>query len=373
VGNCGVGFAPVLPNDKQRLVELMEGVEDIPATALYEGIRWEWESFPEYLDALDRMPRAVDVGAQIPHAAVRAYVMGERALEDATASDLATICSIVTSAMEAGALGFSTGRTSGHRDVRGRPVPGTYAAEEELEVIFRALAQVGHGVFQVVPAGIGGIEGGDPEGSMERELAWILRLASLASVPLTFLVMQSSFDPDGWRPWFEAVREANAGGARLRPQIGSRCFSALIGHQSRLNPFRYTDAYQRLADLPLVERIAHLRDPGTRATILAQAPAANARSMTLDRITPGKFERLFHLGQNLDYEPPLDASVAALAARRGEDPWHVMYDLMLGADGTEFLLFPLLNFARGSYDGLYDMMCDQELTDARPGHLIRGL
>jgi len=358
LGNCGVGFAPVLPEGQQRLVEVMEGVEDIPGTALYEGIRWEWESFPEYLKALERTPRALDVGAQVPHAAVRTYVMGERALEDATGDDLAAMRSIVTRALEAGALGFSSGRTRGHRDVNGKPVPGTFAADKELEVIFGALAEAGRGVFQVVPAGIGGIEGGDPEGSMGGELEWMIRLASSAPVPLTFLVMQSSFDPDGWRPWFEAVRVANASGAVLRPQVGSRCFGALIGHQSRLNPFRYTDAYQRLAHLPLSERIVQLRHPEVRSAILAQAPSANSRSTTLDRITPGTFARLFPLGDPLDYEPTAERSVAAVAARTGRDPWEVTYDLMLGAQGREFLLFPLLNYAGGSYDGVYDMITD---------------
>ena len=250
-GNCGVGFAPVAQQDRQRLVELMEGVEDIPGTALYEGIKWDWESFPEYLDALDRCPHALDIGAQIPHAAVRANVMGERALEDATADDLDAMTKIVAQSLDAGALGFSTGRTQGHRDVHGNPVPGTFAAEEELEALFATLARSGRGVFEVVPAGVGGVEGLDPEGAMDHELKWIMRLGESAPVPLTFLIMQTTFDPDAWRPHLTAVRDANARGANIRPQIGSRCFSALVGHQSRLNPFKYAEAYQRISDLPL--------------------------------------------------------------------------------------------------------------------------
>lgn len=358
LGNCGVGFAPVRPGDRQRLVELMEGVEDIPGTALYEGIRWDWESFPEYLDALARTPRAIDVGTQVPHAAVRAYVMGERAHEDATAEDLAEMRSILAAALDAGALGFSTGRTAGHRDVRGNPVPGTYAAQDELAVLFGALAAAGHGVLEVVPAGIGGIDGGDPAGSMDGELAWMVRLARSAPVPVTFLVTQSTRAPDDWRPWFEAARRANADGARLRPQVGSRCFGALLGHQSRLNPFRYTEAYRALAALALPERVARLRDPEVRAAILAEAPEANARSTTLDHLRSQTFRHLFPLGERLDYEPTPDQSVAALAERSGQDPWAVAYDLMLAADGREFLLYPLLNFAGGSYDGLYEMIAD---------------
>jgi N-acyl-D-amino-acid deacylase len=357
-GNCGVGFAPVAQQDRQRLVELMEGVEDIPGTALYEGIKWDWESFPEYLDALDRCPHALDIGAQIPHAAVRANVMGERALEDATADDLDAMTKIVAQSLDAGALGFSTGRTQGHRDVHGNPVPGTFAAEEELEALFATLARSGRGVFEVVPAGVGGVEGLDPEGAMDHELKWIMRLGESAPVPLTFLIMQTTFDPDAWRPHLTAVRDANARGANIRPQIGSRCFSALVGHQSRLNPFKYAEAYQRISDLPLPRLIAELRKPEVRASILEQAPAANKASTSLDRMSRRIFDRLFPLGDTLDYEPTADKSVTAIAQREGRDPWEVIYDVMLGADGRDFLLFPLLNYGKGSYDGLYDMMSD---------------
>lgn len=360
VGNCGVGFAPVAQHDRQRLVELMEGVEDIPGTALYEGIKWDWESFPEYLDALERSPHALDIGAQVPHAAVRAYVMGERALDDATADDIDAMSAIVAESLDAGALGFSTGRTHGHRDVHGNPVPGTFAAEEELEALYATMVKAGRGVFEVVPAGVGGVEGLDPEGAMDRELKWIMRLGESAPVPLTFLIMQSTFDPDAWRPYFTAVHEANARGANIRPQIGSRCFSALVGHQSRLNPFKYAESYQRISDLALPQLIAELRRPEVRATILAEAPQANKASTSLDRMSRHIFERLFPLGDALDYEPTADKSVAAIAGREGRDPWEVVYDVMLGAEGRDFLLFPLLNYGKGSYEGLYDMMSDPQ-------------
>ena len=358
LGNCGVGFAPVGPDDRQRLVELMEGVEDIPGTALYEGIRWDWESFPEYLDALERCPHALDIGAQVPHAAVRAYVMGERALEDATAADLQAMTKIVAESLEAGAVGFSTGRTQGHRDVHGNAVPGTFAADEELEALYATMVKAGRGVFEVVPAGVGGVEALDPKGAMERELKWIVRLGESAPVPLTFLIMQPTFEPDAWRPHFKAVHEANTRGANIRPQIGSRCFSALVGHQSRLNPFKYAESYQRISHLPLAELVARLRDPQVRESILAEAPAANKASTSLDRMSRHIFERLFPLGETLDYEPTADKSVAAIARRGNRDPWEVVYDAMLGSDGRDFLLFPLLNYGKGSYDGLYDMMSD---------------
>ncbi|GMU77238.1 MAG: amidohydrolase [Acidimicrobiia bacterium] len=358
LGNCGVGFAPARPDAREQLVELMEGVEDIPGTALHEGIRWDWESFPEYLDALERMPRAVDVGTHVPHAALRAYVMGERAQGPATPDDITAMADIVQASITAGALGFSTGRTHGHRDVRGEPVPGTFAAVDELVALAGAMERGGRGVFQVVPTGIGGVESGDPEGSMDAELEWMVDLATRSRNAFTFLVMQSNRDPDGWRPWFETVRGVNAAGANLRPQVADRCFGLLIGHQSRMNPFRYAPTFATVADLPLPERVARLRDPDLRAAIVAEAPAANRASTTLDRISATTFANLFPLGDELEYEPTPDQSIAAIAGRSGTDPWAVMYDVLLGAEGREFLLRPLLNFGRGSYDGLHDMLED---------------
>ncbi len=357
LGNCGVGFAPVRPDDHRRLVELMEGVEDIPGTALYEGIKWGWETFPEYLDALERAPHAIDVGAMVPHAAVRAYVMGERAHDDANGRDLDEIRHIVTASLEAGALGFSTGRTAGHRDIHGQPVPGTHAAPAELATLLRAMHEVGHGVFQIVPAGIGGKDS-DPTGDMDAELAWMIDLGVETGVPITFLVMQDGRDPDGWQPWITAVHDANRRGANIRPQVASRCFGALLGLQSRLNPFQYSAAYSTVAQLPLSERVRRMRNPELRATIIAEAKASTDPVVSLDRLVPSTFKRLFPLGDPLEYEPAADASVAAIAERTNQDPWAVMYDLFLGADGNEFLLYPILNFGRGSYDGLYDMMRD---------------
>jgi N-acyl-D-aspartate/D-glutamate deacylase len=358
LGNCGVGFAPVRPGTQAHLVELMEGVEDIPGTALHEGIRWDWESFPEYLDALERMPRAIDVGAMVPHAALRTYVMGEREHVEATVEDITTMAQLLQASIEAGALGFSSGRTHGHRSVHGDPVPGTFAAIEELDALSQAMDAAGRGVFQVVPTGIGGIEGGDPEGSMETELGWMLDLASRTRNALTFLVMESNVDPDGWRPWFEAVHRVNAAGGNLRPQVADRCFGVLLGHQSRMNPFRYTPTYARFAELSFADRIAQLRRDEVRQAILAEARESNTRSTTLDRIPTSLFANLFPLGEELEYEPTPEQSVAAIAARDGVDPWALMYDLLLAADGKEFLLRPLLNFGRGSYDGLHDMMLD---------------
>jgi N-acyl-D-aspartate/D-glutamate deacylase len=366
LGNCGVGFAPVRPGREQALIELMEGVEDIPGTAFAEGIQWAWETFPEYLAALDSVPRSVDVGTHVPHAAVRSYVMGDRALEDATAEDLDEMCDVVRAGLEAGALGFSTGRTAGHRDIRGRPVPGTFAPEEELRALLAVMDTVGAGVFQVVPAGVGGQITGDAADAMDAELDWLLRRGRATTRPITFLVMEQD-DPDQWRRWFDAVHRANAGGSQLRPQVGNRCFGVLMGHQSRLNPFKYRPAYRELALMPLPERIHRLRDPQVRHRILTEDPDYSGPFL-MDQIGRRAFDHMYPLGETLDYEPDPSTSVRAVARRRGVDPWEVAYDLMLDADGQEFLLWPLLNYGAGSYDGLLAMMQDpatvQGLSDA---------
>ena len=358
LGNCGVGFAPVRPGRERWLIELMEGVEDIPGSALSEGIRWEWETFPEYLDALERMPRSLDVGTHVPHAAVRAFVMGARAHDPATPDDLASMCAILAEALEAGALGFSTGRTAGHRDVHGEPVPGTFAAADEVVALLDVMDEQGRGVLQLVPAGISGELGGDAKGAMAGELEWILRAGARSNRPITFLVMESGRQPDLWREWFDEVRGANRRGADIRPQVASRCFGMLFGHQSHMNPFRYRPSYRALQAMAFDEKVRALRDPEVRAQILAEDAAPPSGAPLVDWYTEHLFDRLFPLGEALDYEPEADASVAAIAGRTGREPWEVLYDLMLDDDGRAFLLHPLLNYGRGGYDGLHDMLAD---------------
>jgi N-acyl-D-aspartate/D-glutamate deacylase len=356
LGNCGIGFAPVRSDEHERLIDLMEGVEDIPGSALAEGIRWEWESFPEYLDALGRRELALDVGTHVPHAAVRSYVMGERALEDPTDDELAAICEIVRAGLEAGALGFASGRTVGHRDANGGVVPGTHAPETELAAILATMDRVGTGVFQVVPAGVGGVITGDAEDAMDAELDWLLRQGQATTRPITFLVMERN-DADHWRPWFDAARAANERGAQLRPQVANRCFGVLMGHQSKLNPFQYRPTYRPLADLPLPERVARLRNPEVRARILSEEPDFGG-SFLMDQIGRRALAHLYALGDGLDYEPTPERSIRAIARQQGVDPWEVAYDAMLEADGHEFLLWPLLNYADDCYDGLLAMMED---------------
>ena len=357
MGNCGIGFAPVRSDRHEWLIDLMEGVEDIPGSALSEGITWEWESFGEYLDALERMPRAVDIGAQIPHAAVRGFVMGDRAQDTATGMDVDAMIKIVADGLRAGALGMSFGRTAGHRSASGEPVPGTYSEEDELAALMAAMAEVGSGVLQVVPAGVGGAMGGDHRHSIDAEIEWITRLGQKYPVPLTFLAMVNEQDPQDWRRWFAAVHEANAAGAAIRPQVACRAFGMLMGHQSRMNPFRHRPRYRALMDLPLEQRVERLRDPEIRAQILGEPPDPSPLP-SADELNKHIFKRLYPLGEALDYEPAAEDSIAAIAEREGRDPWEVTYDVLLGAGGREFLLLPLLNYAGNNYDHLYDMMSD---------------
>ena len=360
MGNCGVGFAPVEPTRHEFLINLMEGVEDIPGSALHEGMSFDWVSFADYLDALERMPRAIDVGTHVPHGAVRAYVMGERGArnEASTTDDIAAMATIVEDALRAGALGFSTSRTMGHRAIDGEPVPGTFAAEDELFAIGHALATVGHGVFELAPAGTGGEAAGDPPDAHEREIDWIVRLAEATGVPVTFLVMQSHVAPDRWKYQMDASRRARAAGTPVYPQVASRCFGMLVGHQSRANPFRTRPTYQSMTDMPLEERVARLRDPEVRARILAEGPPPGAPGTMAAQMQSSMFEALYPLGSPPEYEPTADTSLRALADREGRDLEDVAYDAMLVNDGRELLLYPLLNFGGGNYDALYEMMTD---------------
>jgi N-acyl-D-amino-acid deacylase len=357
LGNCGVGFAPARPDRHDWLIGLMEGVEDIPGTALAEGIRWDWESFPEYLDALDAMPRAVDIAAHLPHGALRAYVMGERGAdnESATDDDLEQMGRLSREALAAGAVGISTSRTAGHMAIDGRPVPGTHAAQRELWTLGNALADHGRGLFQLVATGTTGEISGDPPGAAELELEWMVRFARDTGRPVTFLVMQESRNPDNWKPMLDTVARGRLEGLPLYPQVASRCFGVLMGHQSRLNPFRLRPAYDAISHLPLAERVARLRDPEVRARILAEEPARD-NVVRLDALRARSFDHLYPLGDTLDYEPTSEQSIGAVARRTGADVWEVAYDVMMRDEGREMLLLPLLNYGNGSYDGLYDMM-----------------
>jgi N-acyl-D-aspartate/D-glutamate deacylase len=345
MGNCGVGFAPARPDRHQWLIGLMEGVEDIPGTALAEGITWEWQSFPEYLDALERMPRILDIGTQVPHGAVRAYVMGERGArnEAATADDVAAMAAIVKDGIAAGALGFSSSRTLLHRAIDGECVPGTFAAEDELLGIGRVLGELGRGVLEVASDLM-------PE---DPELRWMETLSRETGRPVTFACLQNDADPGQWRRLLAAADAVAARGGRITPQIAARPTSLLMGLQSAIHPFALHQTYHAIADLPLDERVRRMRDPAVRERMLAEkieAPTA------LVAYIVQSFHKLFPLGDPPDYEPGPERSVKAIAAREGRSPESVAYDLLLERDGRGFLYFPFLNYSDGDFAAIHTML-----------------
>jgi N-acyl-D-aspartate/D-glutamate deacylase len=349
MGNCGVGFAPARPDRHDWLIGLMEGVEDIPGAALSTGIRWGWETFPEFLDFLDAQPLALDVGTQVPHGAVRAYVMGDRGArnEPATADDSAAMAGIVREAIEAGALGVSTSRTIAHRAIDGEPVPGTFAAEDELFALGRALADVGTGVFELAPAGALG----EDLAAADREMDWMRRLSREIDRPVTFALLQNDFDPDQWARMLELALEVHDQGVPIRPQVAGRPLGLLLGLQT-FHPLGARPSYQAIASLPLDERVARLRAPETRAAILSDAPE---RDDAMEFIGMG-LDRIFPMGDPPDYEPAPEASIAARAQREDRDPTDLLYDLLLEQDGRELLLRPLLGYSRFTQDPIREMV-----------------
>jgi N-acyl-D-amino-acid deacylase len=354
MGNCGVGFAPVRPGDENFLIALMEGVEDIPGTALSAGMKWGWETFPEYLDALEQIPHVVDLGTQVPHGAVRAYVMGARGAknEPATPSDIAAMAAIVRAGIEAGALGFSTSRTLVHRAIDGEPVPGTFAAEDELFGIGRVLGELGQGLFELAPAGVMGEDLSAPE----REVAWMSKLSAEIGRPVSFALSQHDADKDQFRAILERCGAANAAGAQLTPQVGSRPTMLLIGHQT-FNPFTYKPTYLALADLPLAERVAKLRDPEIKRRILGeQSVAQDPRIAGVVSMIENGMSKIFPLGDPPNYEPGPEASIAAEAARTGRDPREVLYDRMLELDGRQLLMLAILSYSDGDLEALREML-----------------
>jgi N-acyl-D-aspartate/D-glutamate deacylase len=355
MGNCGVGFAPVHPGEEDFLIGLMEGVEDIPGTALHEGIDWQWESFPEFLDALEQKSHVLDIGTQIPHGAVRAYVMGERGArnEPATKEDIERQAAIVKEAIQAGALGFSMSRTIVHRAVDGEVVPGTHAAEDEIFGIARALGELGEGIVELAPAGIQGEDMSAPE----KEIDWMRRLSAEIGRPVSFAMVQHDVAPTHWRRLLELCDEAGErDGADLRPQVGARPSTLLIGHSS-FHPFSYRPSYRALAELPLDERIVRLRDPEVRARILAEASEYPIPQLEIVmKMIEHGIDKIFRLGDPPVYEPPPEDSLKAVAEREGRDPFDLLYDWLLELDGRQLLMLTLLNYSDYDLDAVHTML-----------------
>lgn len=356
-GNCGVGFAPAAPDRHEWLIALMEGVEDIPGAALSAGIRWSWETFPQYLDALERSPLAVDLGTHVPHGAVRAYVMGERGAknEPATRDDIERMYRIVKEGLQAGALGFSTSRTMGHRALDGEPVPGTFAQEDELFGIGRALKDTGLGVFELAGAGAAGDSGGDGPDDALKEIDWMQRLSSEIGRPVSFAVLQFDSRPKQWRELMKTCEESARRGGNVIAQFAARPFGILVGHQTTANPLMSRPAYVEIADLPLPERVKRLRDPAVRARILsAERVGEPGWGSMLDN--PGIYARLFPMGDPPDYEPTADQSIAAIAKREGRRAEELLYEHMLRDEGRELLLLPFFNYSDGDLEPFREML-----------------
>jgi N-acyl-D-amino-acid deacylase len=347
MGNCGVGFAPVHPDKKDFLIQLMEGVEDIPGSALAEGINWEWESFEEYLDALDARNFAIDIGTQVPHGPVRAYVMGESGAnnEEASAEHITAMAKLVKAGLEAGALGFSTSRTILHRAKNGELVPGTNATSDEVLGIGRMLGEAGHGVFQVA---------GDyvPE---EEELGWMKQLGRETGRRVLFSVVQSAPDPDQWRRMMRAAEEDAAEGGLLTPQVSARPVGLLLGFESSVHPFILHANFWPLMDLSPEERNAALATPEVRASILAAPPDYSQFDGVVAMVTSG-FDGMYILGTDPNYEPAPEQSVAAIAAREGRTSQEVIYDVMTSGNGEGLIFLPMLGYVDGDLDATAEMM-----------------
>ena len=347
MGNCGVGFAPVKPDQHDFLIQLMEGVEDIPGSALTEGIHWQWETFPQYLDALDAQHFAIDVGTQVPHGAVRAYVMGDAGAknEEADAEHIAAMAAIVREGLEAGALGVSTSRTKLHRAKDGEFVPGTTAAFDEVLGIGRMLGEVGHGVFQLA---------GDylPE---DAELGWMKQLGRETGKRVLYSMVQSAGDPDQWRRLLRASEVDRAEGGLLTPQIAPRPAGLLLGFESTVHPFLLHKNLWPLYALSVEERRAALARPETRASVLAEPPDYSQLSGVVEMVMHG-FDQMFVLGEEPDYEPAADQSIAAIAAREGRTPQEVAYDVMASHNGEGLIFLPMLGYVDKDLDATAEMM-----------------
>jgi N-acyl-D-aspartate/D-glutamate deacylase len=343
LGNCGVGFAPCHDDQHDMLINLMEGVEDIPEVVMTAGLPWNWHSFPDCLDAIAQRRYDVDVATQVPHAALRVYVMSERGAnrEPATEADRRRMAELTIEGLRAGALGFSTSRTLNHRAADGRSIPTLRAEEAELTAIAHAMREAGTGWMQIVS------DFEDQAG----EIGLFRRLAKESGRPVTISMLQSHVRPDAWRTLLAEIDEANAEGFRITAQVRSRPTSVLLGFELSRNPFMGRPSYKAIAHLPFLERLAELRKPEFRARIMKEAFEGGGRERRVDQ-----WDRMFPFGDPPDYEPKPEASIAARAAREGRSPEEVAYDLLLERDGREMLYLPVTNFAAGNLDVVREMI-----------------
>ncbi|HEY4041048.1 MAG TPA: amidohydrolase family protein [Rhodopila sp.] len=344
IGNCGVGFAPCRPEQRDMLVKLMEGVEDIPEVVLTEGLPWNWQTFPEFLDALGARGFDIDVATQVPHSAVRVYVMGERGVnrEPATEDDRNNMAQLVAEGLRAGALGFATSRTIAHKTLAGDHIPTLRAAEAELAAIGQGMRRVGAGWMQVIS------DFDDPEA----EFGILRRVAEGSGRPLTFSLLQREQRPTLWRELLDKVAEVNSAGFEMKAQVIGRPIGIMLGFEISQNPFVARPSWREIKDLPFLAKLAKLRTAEFRARLLSEA-TANPQAERLNA-----WAKIFPLADPPDYEPPPEASVAARAAREGRDPQDVVYDMLLEKDGRAILYRPIINYADGTLETARLMMQD---------------
>jgi N-acyl-D-aspartate/D-glutamate deacylase len=343
IGNCGVGFAPCEPADQGLLIKLMEGVEDIPEPVLIEGIPWNWRSFPEFLDALEARPYDLDIATQVPHAAVRVHVMGQRGVdrEPATAADAQAMARIAVEGIQAGALGFSTSRTINHKTKAGAHIPTLDADEAELATIAQGLRGIGAGWLQVIS------DFDDPA----PEFAMLRRLVELGGRPMAITILQRDAKPEEWRQITGWIADANRSGLPMLGQVLTRPTGIILGFEISQNPFLGRPSYDAIADLPFEQKIAELRRPERRAAILAEETGDDGLRRRVRR-----WDRMFPMSDPPNYEPPPEDSIAARAASMGRDPAEVAYDLLLENNGKTLLYRPLSNYSYGNLDTVHDML-----------------
>ncbi|MFN4339134.1 N-acyl-D-amino-acid deacylase family protein [Parvibaculum sp.] len=354
MGNCGVGFAPVRKSDHDRLISLMEGVEDIPGAALHEGLSWQWESFADYLDAIETLPHDIDVAMQVPHGAVRVYVMGERGArrEAATDAEIAEMRAIVRDAVKAGAIGFSTSRTVAHRTADGDLTPTIGAADKEMIAIAEGLKEAGAGVLQWV----------SDFREIDHEFSLVEKLVEVSGRPLSFSLVQADVVPDQWRELLARLDKAASKGLPIKAQVQGRPVGLMLGLQGSVHPFLTRPSYRAIADKPLEERVAIMRDPAFRERLLAESlepghPFLNSLA--------GAWHKMFELGDPPNYEPAPEESIGARAKRDGVNPDAIVYDILTANGGRNFLFFPLHNY--------YEFSLDNALTMIRNPNTLFGL
>jgi N-acyl-D-aspartate/D-glutamate deacylase len=344
MGNCGVGFAPVKPSDRDLLIELMEGVEDIPGAALHEGIHWEWETFPQYLDYLSERTFDMDIGAQLPHGALRVYVMGQRGADRkaASADEIARMRALTAEAIEAGALGFSSYRTLNHRSSRGAPTPSLTAARQELLGIALGLKDAGRGVMEMIS---------DFEDADE-EFAHLTAMTRESGRPMSISLAQG-LSPNGWRGLLGRIASASEAGLPMRAQVAPRPIGILLGLTTTLNPFVTHPAYREIAGLPVAERVRAMRDPERRAAILAGSPGRGFQRLWRLMADGAK---IWRLEDPPDYEPAPEDSLASLARAARVEPWEYVYDQLLEREGQQILYTPFANYAQDNLDCCREMI-----------------